>query len=51
MTHKFYGGVHPAEHKELAEHKAIVSLSKAPAQVVDGIRQNLANAQDKLANV
>lgn len=34
MTHKFYGGVHPAEHKELAEHKAIVSLSKAPAQVV-----------------
>lgn len=34
MTHKFYGGVHPAEHKELAEHKAIVPLSKAPAQVV-----------------
>ena len=34
MTHKFYGGVHPAEHKELAEHKAIQALSKAPAQVV-----------------
>jgi len=41
MTHKFYGGVHPAEHKELAEHKAIVSLSKAPAQVVIPMNQHL----------
>lgn len=34
MNHKFYGGVHPAEHKEATEGKPIVPLSKAPAQVV-----------------
>lgn len=34
MNHKFYGGVHPAEHKEATERKPIVPLSKAPAQVV-----------------
>lgn len=34
MKHKFYGGVHPAEHKELSEHKAIAELAKAPAQLV-----------------
>ena len=34
MKHKFYGGVHPAEHKEATEHKPIAPLAKAPAQVV-----------------
>lgn len=33
MNQKFYGGVHPAEHKELSECKAITPLAKAPAQV------------------
>ena len=41
MKQKFYGGVHPAEHKELAEHKAIEQLSKAPAQVVIPMNQHL----------
>ena len=34
MSQKFYGGVHPAEHKEATERKPIAPLSKAPAQVV-----------------
>ena len=34
MLHQFFGGVHPAEHKELSEHKATAPLAKAPAQVV-----------------
>jgi len=34
MKHKFYGGVHPAEHKEATEHKPIAPLAKAPAQVI-----------------
>ena len=34
MTHKFYGGVHPAEHKEATERKPVVPLEEAPAQVV-----------------
>lgn len=34
MNHKFYGGVHPAEHKEATEHKPVVPLEEAPAQVV-----------------
>ena len=34
MNHKFYGGVHPAEHKEATERKAVVPLDEAPAQVV-----------------
>lgn len=34
MNHKFYGGVHPAEHKEATERKPVVPLEKAPAQVV-----------------
>lgn len=34
MKHKFYGGVHPAEHKDATEQKPIAPLAKAPAQVV-----------------
>ena len=34
MKQKFYGGVHPAEHKEATEHKPIQLLANAPAQVV-----------------
>ncbi|MDE6107822.1 MAG: electron transport complex subunit RsxC [Oscillospiraceae bacterium] len=34
MSNKFFGGVHPAEHKDLTEHKAAVPLAEAPAQVV-----------------
>ena len=34
MKQLFYGGVHPAEHKELSEHKPIRPLNKAPAEVV-----------------
>ncbi|MEG2000131.1 MAG: electron transport complex subunit RsxC [Evtepia sp.] len=34
MKHKFYGGVHPAEHKEATEQKPITELVNAPAQVV-----------------
>lgn len=34
MKHKFYGGVHPAEHKEATEQKPIAPLANAPAQVV-----------------
>ena len=34
MSHKFYGGVHPAEHKEATERKPVVPLEEAPAQVV-----------------
>ena len=34
MSQSFYGGVHPAEHKEASERKPITPLSKAPAQVV-----------------
>ena len=34
MNHKFYGGVHHAEHKEATERKPVVPLEEAPAQVV-----------------
>lgn len=34
MLHQFFGGVHPAEHKDLTEHKATVPMAEAPAQVV-----------------
>ena len=34
MSHKFYGGVHPAEHKEATERKPVIPLEEAPAQVV-----------------
>jgi len=34
MLHQFFGGVHPAEHKDLTEHKATIPLAEAPAQVV-----------------
>ena len=34
MLHQFFGGVHPAEHKELTEHKVTMPLAEAPAQVV-----------------
>ena len=34
MNHKFYGGVHPAEHKEATERKPVVPLEEAPVQVV-----------------
>ena len=34
MNHKFYGGVHPAEHKEATERKPVIPLEEAPAQVV-----------------
>lgn len=34
MSFKFFGGVHPAEHKETTEHKATVPLPKAPEQVI-----------------
>ncbi len=34
MLHQFFGGVHPAGHKDLSAHKATVPLAKAPAQVV-----------------
>lgn len=34
MSYKFYGGVHPAEHKEATERKAIVPMEEAPAQVI-----------------
>lgn len=34
MLHQFFGGVHPAEHKDLTERKATVPLAEAPAQVI-----------------
>ena len=34
MKQMFYGGVHPAEHKEATEQKPIQPLANAPAQVV-----------------
>lgn len=34
MLHQFFGGVHPAEHKDLSEHKATTPLAEQPAQVV-----------------
>ncbi len=34
MLYQFFGGVHPAEHKDLTEHKATVPMTEAPAQVV-----------------
>ena len=34
MKHMFYGGVHPTEHKDYSEHKAITQLKSEPAQVV-----------------
>ena len=34
MKQLFYGGVHPAEHKEATERKPVVPLEEAPAQVV-----------------
>ncbi len=34
MLYQFFGGVHPAEHKDLTEHKATAPLAEAPAQVV-----------------
>lgn len=34
MKHKFYGGVHPAEHKEATEHKPVTPLANEPAQVI-----------------
>ncbi len=34
MLHQFFGGVHPAEHKDLTEHKATAPMAEAPAQVV-----------------
>lgn len=34
MNNKFFGGVHPAEHKDLTERKAAIPLAEAPAQVV-----------------
>ena len=34
MLHQFFGGVHPAEHKDLTERKAVTALTEAPAQVV-----------------
>lgn len=34
MKQKFYGGVHPAEHKEATEQKPIQQLANAPAEVV-----------------
>ena len=34
MLHQFFGGVHPAEHKDLTEHKATTPLAEAPAQVI-----------------
>ena len=32
MKQMFYGGVHPAEHKEATEQKPIQPLANAPAQ-------------------
>ena len=34
MLHQFFGGVHPAEHKDLTERKATIPLAEAPAQVI-----------------
>lgn len=34
MLHRFFGGVHPIEHKDLTEQKAAAPLPEAPAQVV-----------------
>lgn len=34
MNNKFFGGVHPAEHKDLTERKTAIPLAEAPAQVV-----------------
>ena len=34
MLHPFFGGVHPAEHKDLTAHKASTPLAQAPGQVV-----------------
>lgn len=34
MKHKFYGGIHPAEHKEATEQKEITPLKENPAQVI-----------------
>lgn len=51
MNHKFYGGVHPAEHKEATEHKPIVPLSKAPAQVVIPMNMHLGAPCKPIVNV
>ena len=34
MLYQFFGGVHPAEHKDLSEHKATAPMAEQPAQVV-----------------
>ncbi len=51
MNHKFYGGVHPAEHKEATERKPIVPLSKAPAQVVIPMSMHLGAPCKPIVNV
>ncbi len=51
MNHKFYGGVHPAEHKEATERKPIVPLSKAPAQVVIPMNMHLGAPCKPIVNV
>lgn len=40
MLHRFFGGVHPIEHKDLTEQKAAVPLPEAPAQVVIPLSMN-----------
>jgi len=51
MNHKFYGGVHPAEHKEATERKRIVPLNKAPAQVVVHMSMHLGAPCKPIVNV
>ena len=34
MLHQFFGGVRPAEHKDLTEQTPALPLAQAPAQVV-----------------
>ena len=38
MKHSFFGGVHPAGHKESTRRKPIAPLDKAPEQVVEKIK-------------
>ncbi len=40
MLRRFYGGVHPIEHKDLTEQKTALPLSEAPAQVVIPLSMN-----------
>lgn len=40
MLHRFFGGIHPIEHKDLTEQKAAIPLPEAPARVVIPLSMN-----------